>query len=161
MSRNSSELIGIAYVSQAKASFEDRDIEALSERAAHHNQMHGITGYLHFAKGRFFQYIEGPPAAMSELMEAIEADERHRVEQKIKQALENGRRFPGWGMRSLKNEPPQGIFIEDVLQQQFQYLSIGHGGEARWRTLLWRSIDSLATLRNKLDRDRGSTPKPA
>jgi Sensors of blue-light using FAD len=57
----------------------------------------GVTGALVATSTYFAQLLEGPPKAVAELMESIDADARH-MRVRIIRTAEEDRRFPDWSM---------------------------------------------------------------
>lgn len=62
------------------------------------NRALGLTGYLHLEDGRFYQWLEGPPAAMGEVGRAVLADPRHDAVEVMWRGVQLGRHFPDWRM---------------------------------------------------------------
>lgn len=80
----------------------DREIACVGDiikTARSLNAEHGITGILVFDGQRFFQYLEGPPAAVQRLVQSIRHDPRHTaftVLHHSDHVLQ--RRFADWAM---------------------------------------------------------------
>lgn len=71
------------------------DILAVSRR---NNPPRSITGLLMYAKGGFFQLLEGPREAVQDLYQTIEHDVRHRgIITMLDRPVEK-RTFPDWAM---------------------------------------------------------------
>ena len=69
----------LVYVSRNCIAIEslDQEIDAILNTAREHNQKNNITGALLFNAGHFAQVLEGSEAAIENLFERIQADERH------------------------------------------------------------------------------------
>lgn len=74
------------------------DIFSILRQCQDNNPRAGITGYLYYENGKFFQYIEGSDAAVSQLMSRIVNDPRHCAVQVLGSGFRDDRRFPGWDM---------------------------------------------------------------
>lgn len=96
-------LVALAYVSAPAVPFSDRDLVDLLFAARRWNAHYGITGRLVALEAdgqvsRFYQWIEGPEAALASCFARIEADARHRdIEVRFRGPVD-ARRFPGWDM---------------------------------------------------------------
>lgn len=64
------------------------------------NARDDITGVLTAADGRFIQIIEGPSAALDDLMARLSNDTRHRVMNVLERRSVPARTFPAWDMIS-------------------------------------------------------------
>lgn len=67
----------IAYSSELAPGQDYTVFAAICRTARRRNAELGIAGVLMFDGQRFFQWLYGPPAAVTALMERIEADPRH------------------------------------------------------------------------------------
>jgi hypothetical protein len=90
----------LIYVSQSNLSPEEqqREIEKIVEVANARNQNNAITGLLVFTGGRFAQFLEGPPEALTTLMESIHKDVRHRNVTVVRRQEIQQRSFSEWAM---------------------------------------------------------------
>lgn len=74
------------------------DIPAILAQAVARNGIDGITGLLYTEDDSFLQAIEGPEESMADLLDRLEADDRHR---NIRILVERGideREFGDWTM---------------------------------------------------------------
>ena len=86
----------LLYVSQRMAS--DTDVDDIVAVSRARNARLQVTGALITSPGRFAQILEGPRAAVDELMDSIRRDRRHaEVEVLLYDAID-GRRFPDWSL---------------------------------------------------------------
>lgn len=76
-------------------------LHALCEQANHNNKLHGITGFLLFRQGRFFQYIEGPRDAIEQLYRNIARDPRNGDVQILLEGARDERLFDQWAMHCI------------------------------------------------------------
>ncbi|MEM1115600.1 MAG: BLUF domain-containing protein [Bacteroidota bacterium] len=95
--------MALAYVSTPTTDFSDRDIVDLLFASRRWNAHYGITGRLVVLEeddrvAQFYQWIEGPEAALDACFARITADPRHdQIDIRFRGRVE-GRRFPGWDM---------------------------------------------------------------
>jgi hypothetical protein len=74
------------------------DIPGILRQAVARNGIDGVTGLLYTEGDAFLQAIEGPPESMSELLERLHADDRHRdLEILVDRPIE-AREFGDWTM---------------------------------------------------------------
>ena len=64
------------------------------------NARDDITGALTATNGRFIQIVEGPAAALDDLMRRLASDTRHRVIEVLERRSVAARGFPTWDMVS-------------------------------------------------------------
>jgi len=68
--------------------------------ARRYNREHGISGFLSYRRGFYFQVLEGSGSAVEALFDRIRVDTRHRnVVQLWTESSVGTRFFPSWGMR--------------------------------------------------------------
>lgn len=67
----------LVYRSRATVAFSPPALKMLELLCSSHNHTRGISGRLHYADGQFVHVLEGPHAALDELLEVIRADPRH------------------------------------------------------------------------------------
>lgn len=91
-------LRGLVYQSRATTPQEPAALRALVEAAALRNRRDGITGTLVAREGRYVQWLEGPGAAIENLLGRLRADPRHADLQVIADTTREARAFPGWPM---------------------------------------------------------------
>ena len=94
-------LIHCIYTSVATQDFTPDLLARLLGRSRRNNDEAGITGMLLFAKGNFFQALEGPPAAVDTLYDRIHADRRHRHVTRVIREPISERAFGSWTMGFL------------------------------------------------------------
>lgn len=98
-------LAAVLYRSIAVTPREEFESAGHAGEFAARNLGNGITGYLHFEDGMFFQYIEGPAAAVARLWASIQRDTRHRDVTVLSQGAVGTRRFARWAMGYNDAEP--------------------------------------------------------
>lgn len=92
-------LTRLSYTSSASSPLRQSDIEALEAQADARNRALQITGVLLFDGACFYQVLEGPDAAVSDLMNSIARDPRHAGILYLSHEPITERLFPAWGMR--------------------------------------------------------------
>lgn len=90
----------LLYVSQSRLSPSEFEVEVsrIVATARSRNKSAGITGALIFTQTHFAQYLEGPEAAVDELMEKLRQDPRHSHCQVVRTPEFTRRRFSDWSM---------------------------------------------------------------
>ena len=79
----------------------EREIQEILGAARFHNRAAGVTGALLFTHGCFVQTLEGHRAALEDIFERIQCDERHRDVTVLSFEPIVVRTFPDWGMAYL------------------------------------------------------------
>ena len=122
-----------ASVSTLAKDDEQEEIQRIVAVAEERNARLGITGTLIFARPRFAQILEGPEAAVDELMEKIVQDARHERVTVVDVVKSKRRRFSSWSLSYfgcshyvekhirplLENEDPDGVRQLRQLMQAF------------------------------------------
>jgi hypothetical protein len=68
----------VVYISHATATLTKNELNELVEVSRRNNKKYGITGALLYLENAFIQVIEGEDAAISQLLDKLYADTRHR-----------------------------------------------------------------------------------
>lgn len=71
---------------------------ALVQSAKRGNERFDLTGFLHHEEGFFFQWLEGEPDNLAEILSRIEGDSRHRGLTYLARGTEAERQFARWRM---------------------------------------------------------------
>ena len=109
-------LYTFVYCSRAAEGVDDAEVNRLIASAQRHNLTCGITGVLVFGSGVFFQWIEGPPAAVRKLMASLYGDPRHYDIVSLDQSEEKRERlYPNWQMERVGAEDLREV-LEDALE---------------------------------------------
>ncbi len=92
--------IGLVYVSVSTLRLPGQagEVDAIVDRSQARNRALGVTGALVFTEKRFAQYLEGPAAAVDELMLSIGRDPRHRDVDLVLRKPIPRRRFATWAL---------------------------------------------------------------
>ncbi|WP_126174550.1 BLUF domain-containing protein [Altericroceibacterium xinjiangense] len=90
----------LLYVSQTNLRLREEAgaIDEILSVARSRNAALDVTGTLVFTQARFAQILEGGNAAITELMESIKSDPRHREVNVVLVEELSHRRFAGWAM---------------------------------------------------------------
>ncbi|GGE36894.1 hypothetical protein GCM10011367_09110 [Marinicauda pacifica] len=118
----------ILYVSQSLIRADRDDFRAAISKimmeSERNNRADDITGVLAYDRGRFLQYIEGPPGPMGALVDRLLGDPRHtnmtiRIDEPVETRL-----FPKWSMALLNITLPPlpGYSVEDLENQPVDQL---------------------------------------
>jgi len=119
-------LYNVVYCSRATADVDDAAVQRIVCAAQRRNAEGGITGMLVFGSGVFFQWLEGPRAAVLALMALLRSDRRHECIVFLSENEEARERlFPTWEMELVSGE-----HIRDVLQDALDSASDTHNQEA-------------------------------
>ena len=112
----------LLYVSKLAKGVPTVEVQAIADSSRIANEVDGITGVLVFDSTSFAQLVEGPPAAIDDLLERLRSDRRHvDVEVLVHTALGQGRRFANWHLAYA--EVPQS-------RQGIASLRRSHGADA-------------------------------
>ena len=110
-------LYNLVYCSHASAGVDDKTVDAIVATSRRRNPPLGITGLLVFGGGVFFQWIEGPKAHVTRLMELILSDPRHETVVILSTSEEVRERiFPNWDMELVGQEDIREVLL-DALEQ--------------------------------------------
>ncbi len=88
----------LAYISLATPGLSEEDIRCIVEQSRHNNPKQRITGHLQCCSGHFFQVLEGPAAALDELLSRLRQDPRHSDLRLLFRHELKGREFANWSM---------------------------------------------------------------
>lgn len=91
----------LIYVSLPGASIGGGDVFDIVQKSATRNTARGITGFLLFAEGLFFQCIEGTNAALDGLMADLAGDPRHYAITELSRKPISERAYPNWAMKRV------------------------------------------------------------
>ena len=91
------------YVSRARDDLADEDVAVLLQTARARNASAGLTGALLFTGSLFAQVLEGEPAALQPVIDAILRDPRHHGVRVLCREPVAQRRFAAWAMGYLRS----------------------------------------------------------
>jgi len=96
---NTFELSSLVYRSRSVTPLSDYDLYELVQAAQSRNQAESVTGLMLYDDGRFYQWLEGPPASVERLMRSIKSDQRHTDIEILSDKPAAARQFGDWSMR--------------------------------------------------------------
>lgn len=130
-------LISLLYVSRSTLSPEAAPgaVQALVATSRARNPCAGLTGALLFTGEHFAQVLEGPPAAVDDLMARVARDPRHTEIITVARKRITVRRFGNW---SMAYSGPSQFVSRHVTRLLEDPRSPGQGRSAKWlKDLLW------------------------
>ncbi|PZN93584.1 MAG: blue light sensor protein [Alphaproteobacteria bacterium] len=102
-----------AYCSRAGDGVDDVEVDRIIDFAQRRNVELGITGVLVFGSGVFFQWIEGPPAAVATLIASLHSDPRHYDIVALDRSVEKRERlYPNWEMERVGADDIREVLLE-------------------------------------------------
>ncbi|HSF13056.1 MAG TPA: BLUF domain-containing protein [Erythrobacter sp.] len=103
----------LIYVSLPSASIGGGDVFDIVQKSATRNTARGITGFLLFAEGLFFQCIEGSSLALDGLMADLACDPRHHSITELGRNPISERAYPNWAMKRVyAGNGPSGLVAQ-------------------------------------------------
>ncbi len=104
------------YCSLAADGVDAAEVSRLVDFSQRRNVSRGITGVLVFGSGVFFQWVEGPPAAVQRLIANLQSDSRHHDIVTLDRSVDKRERlYPHWEMEQV--EPGD---IREVLENALE-----------------------------------------
>lgn len=118
MTHSDATVRSVTYVSTAEAPLSPAALEALLIQSRENNERAGLTGLLAVRGVNFFQVVEGPAAAIHELLTSLRADPRHIGMRVLVEETLPHRQFPDWTMRCerLDGHSPDAIPGYEMIQ---------------------------------------------
>jgi hypothetical protein len=135
-------LEAFVYCSRAAEGVDYPEVGRMIERAQRRNVARDITGVLVFGSGVFFQWIEGPPAQVKDLIASLHGDPRHYDIVSLDRSVEKRERlYPNWQMELVGADD-----IRAVLQEALEDAEDDNNIAALTRILAHVSSGPLDTL---------------
>lgn len=91
-------MIGALYISHATCEISVEEVAKILRVAHARNPDRGLTGVLLYHERMFLQYLEGPDSAVSDILEILRNDRRHRNMLVLINEPIAERHFPDWAM---------------------------------------------------------------
>jgi len=110
----------ITYTSASALEMDRQALLTLLHDARSYNEIDNITGVLLHDKGRFLQLIEGPRAAVAELLNRLQADTRHEEFYIHEDVSTQVRLFPDWKMGFGDLQASELAFLPGIASQSEQ-----------------------------------------
>lgn len=95
------ELYQLVYISKAAQDFSSAELHDLLKKAKLNNEKKDITGNLLYNGGLFLQVLEGDKSNISELLDTISKDPRHKAVKQLYFEPAKFRLFPRWSMNMI------------------------------------------------------------
>jgi len=142
------QLIHCIYTSVANQQYDHQEMVVLLDLIRTNNKKLNVTGMLLYDDGSFFQVLEGPRAAVTELFEHIHRDPRHSKVSKIIEEAIPERNFAEWTMgysEVTAKELKKIKGLNDFLTDQPSFITLNKSRaqklltefkQGRWRTRL-------------------------
>lgn len=86
------------YRSQTALDARSPEIQMILIAARSRNADMGLSGYLHYEDGHFYQWLEGPEDALAQVGALIESDPLHEDLTYLWRGTQEQRQFSGWEM---------------------------------------------------------------
>ncbi|WP_198375020.1 BLUF domain-containing protein [Neoroseomonas rubea] len=101
------------YCSRAAEGVDDAEVVRIIELSQRRNVARDITGVLVFGSGVFFQWIEGPPAQVENLIASLHGDPRHYDIVTLDRTVEKrARLYPNWEMERVGADDIRAVLQE-------------------------------------------------
>ncbi len=101
------------YCSRAAEVVDDGEVDRIIEWSQRRNVARDITGVLVFGSGVFFQWIEGPPAEVKDLIASLHGDPRHYDIVPLDRSVEKRERlYPNWEMELVGADDIRAVLQE-------------------------------------------------
>ena len=104
------------YCSRAAEGVDDSEVDRIIAWSQARNVERKITGVLVFGSGVFFQWIEGPPAEVEDLVTSLHGDKRHFDIVALDRSVEKRERlYPNWEMERVGADDISAV-LQDALE---------------------------------------------
>jgi len=101
------------YCSRASEGVGEVEVDHLIEFSQRRNVARGITGVLVFGNGVFFQWVEGPPTEVQNLIASLHRDSRHHDIVELDRTVDKRERlYPGWEMERVEADEIRTVLLD-------------------------------------------------
>ncbi len=106
-------LYNVVYCSRAAPGTDTSALDRIIGSSQRRNPVWAITGVLVFGSGVFFQWLEGPRANVTRLLDRIKADARHQdlvvlnEDEEVRERL-----FPQWAMELVTSDAIRDVLLD-------------------------------------------------
>jgi hypothetical protein len=101
------------YCSRAAEGVDDAEVDRIIALSQRSNVARDITGVLVFGSGVFFQWVEGPPAQVENLIARLRGDPRHYDIVTLDRSVEQrARLYPNWQMERVGADDIRAVLQE-------------------------------------------------
>ena len=148
-------LLSLIYISHSLivSGVRDDEIENIVTCSTQRNARLGIRGALLFTEKHFAQLLEGPEAAIDELMTSIQRDKRHDQVTIIERRPVDGYRFSDWSLAYWGNASYMDRKIASILHKSDLVNKVGQTAQ------LFELIHRLAQESHDLKKPIGRPSK--
>ena len=109
-------LATFVYCSRAAEGVDDPEVDRIIEWSQRRNVERDITGVLVFGNGVFFQWVEGPPGQVENLIASLCGDPRHYDIVPLDRSVEKRERlYPNWEMERVGADDIRAV-LQDALE---------------------------------------------
>ncbi|WOJ92065.1 BLUF domain-containing protein [Congregibacter variabilis] len=109
------------YCSRASEGVGDVEVDRLIEFSQRRNAARGVTGMLVYGNGVFFQWVEGPPNEVRNLIASLHGDSRHHDIVELDRSVDKRERlYPGWEMERVEAEDIRAVLLDALESAQDQ-----------------------------------------
>ena len=108
-------LDSISYCSRSVPDLDGDAFRKIISVSRRNNAIQGITGLLVYGDGLYFQWLEGPPSALQNLMARIRNDPRHDSLVILGNNVDEPERvFPQWDMEPVGPEQIHEVLVDAI-----------------------------------------------
>lgn len=128
-------MLSLLYVSRSLLRWSDteRQLAEIVAVAVGRNLANGVTGALIHTGRNFAQLLEGPPAAVEEIMGSILVDPRHAAVNIVSREPTQERAFPNWSMLLVERNAHTQAQVDQILAAESEdSLRAGVAGLVGW-----------------------------
>lgn len=101
------------YCSRASEGVGDVEVDHIIEFSQRRNAARGITGMLVFGSGVFFQWVEGPPTEVQNLVASLHGDSRHHDIVQLDRSVDKRERlYPAWEMERVEADDMRSVLLD-------------------------------------------------
>jgi hypothetical protein len=101
------------YCSRASEGVGDVEVDRIIEFSQRRNAARGVTGMLVYGNGVFFQWVEGPPTEVRNLIASLHGDSRHHDIVELDRSVDKRERlYPGWEMERVEADDIRAVLLD-------------------------------------------------
>lgn len=101
------------YCSRASEGVGDVEVDRIIEFSQRRNAARGVTGMLVYGNDVFFQWVEGPPTEVRNLIASLHGDSRHHDIVELDRSVDKRERlYPGWEMERVEADDIRAVLLD-------------------------------------------------
>ncbi len=139
-------MIAIACASQTNQPFDKPMMKELYASSLQRHRRLGLTGYLNWKQGHFFQYLEGPENAIEAALLAINNDQHQTIVHTLQLGNITQRRFTRWDMLNISGAGVPDIRIQDLIEDVMKSSTGNVFDETESRRIILDMLDQMSKL---------------